>query len=182
LVLVVVLVETLMDGVNLNSEEAAVGFLLRMSERSVVSSMKSGFVEGVLVTENIGRAADDDDADDDPWDELAKGDAGACDSAANEKGSDLVFVGSTSNESPSVGTTRSGRVPPMFETMSRVISILFTAAVDADDADAGDDAEPDRLRLIVFRSADDEDAAGVSKLISLIPFMSPTIFEMSEIN
>jgi hypothetical protein len=64
----------------------------------------------------------------------------------------------------------------MFETVSRVISILCNTV--AGDADDDGEAEPVLLMLIVFSSD-----VGASKLISLIPFMTPMyILKCHEIN
>lgn len=59
-----------------------------------------------------------------------------------EKGSEpaRVFVGSTSIFRSSIGIVRSGGAPPMFEVVSRVISILFTEVLPVAFEDSGVDA------------------------------------------
>jgi len=159
----VALVDTLIDGLKLKS---VLSFLRKMSDKSVVSFKKNGFAEVVVgfdfVTENNGCCAAVLDGND--------GAFAGCDARADsENGSDLVFVGSTSNDKSSIGTTLSGGVPPTLAVVSRVISILFSVVVDP--LLVGE-ALPDLL-LIIFTVFNPLLAASedLSKLISLSPFI-----------
>ena len=154
-------VDTLMDGLKLNS---LLSFLLKMSDKSVVSFKNEGFEEVgfVLVIENNGDVAlaldGDVGSEDVPFDAETFVDS--------EKGSDFVFVGSTNKDKSSIGTTLSGGVPPMFDVLSCVISILFNVVEPL----AVGEALPDLLIFTVFNSllvlSDD-----LSNVISLIPFI-----------
>jgi len=113
----VALVDTLMDGVNLKS---ALLFLLKMSDKSVVSLRNEGLLTGVagvdLVMDIMG------------WAVGVEATAGVVvfDNVDNEKGSDLALVRSTNSDKSSTGTTRSGVVPPILDVVSWTTLILLT--------------------------------------------------------
>lgn len=116
----VALVDTLMDGVNLKS---ALLFLLKMSDKSVVSLRNEGLLTGVvgvdLVMDIMG------------WAVGVEATAGVIvfDNVDNEKGSDLALVRSTNSDKSSTGTTRSGVVPPILDVVSWTTLILFTLLI-----------------------------------------------------
>lgn len=124
-------VDTLIDGVNLKSVLLS---LFKIPDKSVVSFMKGG-----LVDELNGEVG---------WDFISvkRGFAFCCcitgedgtdwlaafeDSADNVHGSDLVLLGSTNRDKSSIGTTQSGCVPPIFDVLSCIISILLIILLDA---------------------------------------------------